>query len=91
MEKIAGFTGLKTCCGSEGPYNFNGSAICGNPGVIACNDPSKYISWDGIHLTEAAYRWIAQSLMNGSCAVPKFGGLCLMNESFASFNNHTLE
>ncbi|GAU46870.1 hypothetical protein TSUD_385470 [Trifolium subterraneum] len=54
-----GFTGLKSCCGKGGPYNYNASETCGKPGVLACDDPSKYISWDGLHLTEAAYGLIA--------------------------------
>ncbi|CAL0334434.1 unnamed protein product [Lupinus luteus] len=60
-----GFTDLKTCCGKGGSYNYNGSVVCGNPGVIACDDPSQHIAWDGIHLTEAAYRLIAKNIING--------------------------
>ncbi|KAL4371919.1 hypothetical protein AHAS_Ahas06G0213900 [Arachis hypogaea] len=37
---------------------------CGSPGVIACVDPSQYIPWDGWHLTEAAYKLIAQDLLS---------------------------
>ncbi|XP_028766511.1 GDSL esterase/lipase At1g28590-like [Neltuma alba] len=65
-----GFSGLKACCGSEGPYNFNASlGKYGEEGVKACDDPSKYISWDGIHMTEAAHRWIIKGLLsnNGHC------------------------
>ncbi|MED6122292.1 hypothetical protein PIB30_038492 [Stylosanthes scabra] len=29
----------------------------------ACHDPNHYISWDGIHLTEAAYKLIAKKIM----------------------------
>ncbi|TKY71812.1 GDSL esterase/lipase [Spatholobus suberectus] len=57
------FTGLKICCGMGGPYNYNASANCGDLGVIACDDPSKHIGWDGVHLTEAAYRLIAEGLI----------------------------
>ncbi|XP_028766498.1 GDSL esterase/lipase At1g31550-like [Neltuma alba] len=66
-----GFTGLRACCGSGGPYNYNASALCGDPGALACEDPSKFISWDGLHLTEAAYRFIAKRLVIGQVAVPK--------------------
>ncbi|KAK7246387.1 hypothetical protein RIF29_41255 [Crotalaria pallida] len=59
-----GFTGLETCCGMGGPYNYNLLVACGDPRVTACDDPSQYITWDGIHLTEAAYRLIAQSFIN---------------------------
>ncbi|XP_057433698.1 GDSL esterase/lipase At1g28600-like [Lotus japonicus] len=74
-----GFRGLEICCGMGGPYNYNASAGCGSPGVIACDDPSEYIGWDGIHLTEAAYGFIADGLMNGPYSVPQFSTLCLKN------------
>ncbi|XP_020705738.1 GDSL esterase/lipase At5g45910 [Dendrobium catenatum] len=57
---------LQTCCGGGGPYNFNVTARCGHPGSHACVDPSDYVSWDGIHLTEAAYHHIADGLLKGS-------------------------
>ncbi|KAK4259675.1 hypothetical protein QN277_005983 [Acacia crassicarpa] len=66
-----GFEGLRACCGSGGPYNCNASALCGAPGAIASDDPSKFISWDGVHLTEAAYRFIAKRLVIGQDVVPK--------------------
>ncbi|KAK6268663.1 hypothetical protein QUC31_012823 [Theobroma cacao] len=46
---------LTACCGGGGPYNFNLSLGCGSPGTTSCGDPSSYVSWDGIHLTEATY------------------------------------
>ncbi|XP_020576857.1 GDSL esterase/lipase At5g45910-like [Phalaenopsis equestris] len=61
-----GMGALQTCCGGGGPYNFNVTARCGHPGSHACNDPSSYVSWDGIHLTEAAYHHIAAGLLKGS-------------------------
>ncbi|KAG6641354.1 hypothetical protein CIPAW_09G067600 [Carya illinoinensis] len=54
---------LTACCGRGGPYNYNKSAVCGNPGVSACVEPSQYVNWDGIHLTEAAYKLITQALL----------------------------
>ncbi|KAG0461462.1 hypothetical protein HPP92_021382 [Vanilla planifolia] len=54
---------LRSCCGGGGPYNFNWTARCGHPGARACVDPSKYVNWDGIHLTEAAYRLIADTIL----------------------------
>ncbi|KAJ3694250.1 hypothetical protein LUZ60_009730 [Juncus effusus] len=69
-----GFTNgapLRVCCGSGGgPYNYNASALCGEPGVMACQDPSTYVNWDGIHLTEAAYNIIATSWLKGPYADP---------------------
>ncbi|XP_059664016.1 GDSL esterase/lipase At5g45910-like [Cornus florida] len=61
---------LNACCGGGGPYNFNNSARCGHTGSKACMDPSAYANWDGIHLTEAAYRYIAMSLINGPFTSP---------------------
>ncbi|KAK8553018.1 hypothetical protein V6N13_055795 [Hibiscus sabdariffa] len=60
---------LKVCCGSGGPYNFNASISCGSPSLKrSCDDPSSYISWDGIHYTEATYKLVAtavfEELMN---------------------------
>ncbi|KAK7332022.1 hypothetical protein VNO80_28768 [Phaseolus coccineus] len=81
-----GFSGLKACCGMGGPYNFNASVRCGDPSVIACDDPSKYIGWDGIHLTEAAYKLIAQAVIKGPYSLPPFSSLCLTNANFGYFN-----
>ncbi|KAJ1685248.1 hypothetical protein LUZ63_016638 [Rhynchospora breviuscula] len=61
---------LRICCGGGGPYNYYSSATCGQPGVSACSNPSTYINWDGIHLTEAAYRIIATGWLKGPYAHP---------------------
>uniref|UniRef100_R7W0D0 GDSL esterase/lipase n=1 Tax=Aegilops tauschii TaxID=37682 RepID=R7W0D0_AEGTA len=52
----------RACCGApgKGPYNFNLTAKCGEPGATPCADPKTHWSWDGIHLTEAAYGHIAK-------------------------------
>ncbi|KAK6229709.1 hypothetical protein SCA6_018660 [Theobroma cacao] len=56
----------KACCGGGGPYNFNLSAICGYPLVTSCcDDPSSYVSWDGIHYTEAANRLLSRAILDG--------------------------
>ncbi|XP_051129142.1 GDSL esterase/lipase At5g45910-like [Andrographis paniculata] len=72
--KHYGFTegALVACCGGGGPYNFNNSARCGHVGSKACRDPTRYANWDGIHLTEDAYRHIAMALLHGSSASPPF-------------------
>lgn len=65
-----GFGGapLAACCGAgAGAYNFDMAAFCGAAGSTACADPSAYVSWDGVHFTEAANRHIA-------CAVLEAGG-----------------
>ncbi|XP_062208337.1 GDSL esterase/lipase At5g45910-like [Phragmites australis] len=62
---------LVACCGAGGgKYNYNPMAACGFPGATACADPSKAVSWDGIHLTESAYKDIAGTWLRGSFAKP---------------------
>ncbi|XP_044416299.1 GDSL esterase/lipase At5g45910 [Triticum aestivum] len=58
-------SGLHVCCGAGGPYNYNMTAACGLPGVSACTNPATHINWDGIHLTESAYRLIATGWLLG--------------------------
>ncbi|KAG2395990.1 GDSL esterase/lipase [Vigna angularis] len=85
--KKFGFIGLKACCGKGGPYNFNKLVKCGDPSVTVCDDPSKHIGWDGIHLTEAAYKLIAQGFIKGQHSQPRFSSLGLPNENFGYFNS----
>lgn len=62
----------KVCCGAggQGSYNYNNNARCGMSGSSACGDPDKYLVWDGIHLTEAAYRSIADGWLKGTYCSP---------------------
>ncbi|XLU73001.1 hypothetical protein S245_032054 [Arachis hypogaea] len=76
---------LKACCGNGGPYNYNSSATCGEPGVLACDDPSQYIVWDGIHLTEATHKLIAQALVKGPYSA--LSSLCSMNANVGYHDN----
>ena len=55
---------FRACCGGKSSYNYNISIECGEDGSTVCKDPSSYVSWDGVHLTEATYQVIAQSLIN---------------------------
>ncbi|KAF8643641.1 hypothetical protein HU200_066697 [Digitaria exilis] len=50
---------LTLCCGGPGRFNYNKTVFCGDPGTTRCRDPSARLFWDGVHLTEAAYRYIA--------------------------------
>ena len=36
------------------------------------NDPQNYVSWDGIHNTEAANKLLVHSILNGSHFDPPF-------------------
>nr|TKV95948.1 hypothetical protein SEVIR_9G396700v2 [Setaria viridis] len=53
---------LVACCEDGGPYNSNS--------FVSCNATSKYIPWDGEHLTEAAYRFVARGVLDGPYAEP---------------------
>ncbi|XP_074287702.1 acetylajmalan esterase-like [Silene latifolia] len=37
--------------------------MCGSDGVTACPNPSGRVSWDGLHLTQHAYQFIADQLL----------------------------
>ncbi|XP_047260629.1 GDSL esterase/lipase At1g28570 isoform X1 [Capsicum annuum] len=60
---------IVACCG-KGP-----NQPC-RPNDHVCDDPSTFVSWDGLHPTEAAYKWIAQGLISGPFAIPHINGLC---------------
>ncbi|XP_009788631.1 GDSL esterase/lipase At4g01130-like [Nicotiana sylvestris] len=73
--------GTKACCGQGGgAYNFNQQVFCGNTKQIngqtltatACEDPYNYVSWDGIHATEAANKLTTYAILNGSNFDPPF-------------------
>ncbi|KAJ8752050.1 hypothetical protein K2173_001077 [Erythroxylum novogranatense] len=67
---------LKACCGSGGPpYNFDVLATCGTPSASACKNPSQYINWDGVHLTEAMYKVLVNMFVNGTFSHPPFNEL----------------
>ncbi|KAI4373819.1 hypothetical protein MLD38_011894 [Melastoma candidum] len=67
------------CCGHGGKYNYNDSRRCGAKITIdgkevviakSCRDPSVRVSWDGIHFTEAANRWIFKQIATGAFSDP---------------------
>ncbi|KAL0461723.1 UNVERIFIED_CONTAM: GDSL esterase/lipase [Sesamum latifolium] len=66
---------FEICCGYHG---IGYDVWCGNKGNVngtevyagSCADPSKIISWDGVHYTEAANHWIANRIVNGSMSDP---------------------
>lgn len=85
LMKLEHWTGMKygtrACCGyGGGACNCDHRVYCGNTKVIngrnstalACKDPHSYVSWDGIHATEAANKIVALSILNGSILRPPF-------------------
>lgn len=54
---------LKSCCGIGGSYNYDPSRGCGSVGVPVCPYPTKYIHWDGMHLTQEAYRRVSDIII----------------------------
>lgn len=72
---------LGACCGGGGPYNYNASVLCGKNPTSCCNDPSSYINWDGGHCTEAAYRWVAEGILDGTYSDPPINALCPLTQS----------
>ncbi|KAK3223540.1 hypothetical protein Dsin_010565 [Dipteronia sinensis] len=67
---------FKACCGAGGgALNFNVKSTCGTSGTSSCKDPSRYISWDGIHFTEAMHRKVADLFLNQGFCKPSFDQL----------------
>ncbi|KAL6969337.1 hypothetical protein U1Q18_029053 [Sarracenia purpurea var. burkii] len=67
---------FKTCCGGGGgEFNFHLNSLCGSKGTSTCNDASKYINWDGIHLTEAMHWQITDLFLNQGYCRPSFNEL----------------
>ncbi|CAD6337614.1 unnamed protein product [Miscanthus lutarioriparius] len=73
--------GTRACCGyGGGTYNFNQDVYCRNSKVVngktatagACGDPQNYVSWDGIHATQAANNKIAYAVISASYSYPPF-------------------
>ncbi|KAL7606466.1 hypothetical protein Lser_V15G16356 [Lactuca serriola] len=76
--KKYGFTNgaLKACCGGGGPFNYNSSVPCAHPSSNLCLQPHTYVNWDGLHLTQAAYKFIYKSLFQGPYTTPQFNHVC---------------
>lgn len=54
----------KLHCWNKG--TVNGTIVYATP----CDNPAEYISWDSIHYTEAANRWLTNSISDGSFSDP---------------------
>uniref|UniRef100_A0A5B7C4F5 GDSL esterase/lipase n=1 Tax=Davidia involucrata TaxID=16924 RepID=A0A5B7C4F5_DAVIN len=85
-----GFTkgALIACCGAGGPYNYNTSVSCGDPPSSAPDDPSLYVNWDGLHLTEAAYKLMSKGLLEGQYTIPHINTSCVSMTVSAEYPNN---
>jgi phospholipase/lecithinase/hemolysin len=63
-------TVLDACCGGGGLHNANFTVHWTEPGAVQCVDAARYVSWDGLHTTEAVYRIMAHGILDGPFAMP---------------------
>lgn len=71
---------LLVCCGyGGGEYNFDRDIRCGGKvevngtSVLAgksCGDPSRSVSWDGVHFTDAANKFVFDQIVGGALSDP---------------------
>ncbi|PIA30280.1 hypothetical protein AQUCO_05600006v1 [Aquilegia coerulea] len=66
---------FKICCGNHDQthhvwcgqrQNVNGTEIYSG----SCENPSMYISWDGVHYSQKANQWIANRILTGALSDP---------------------
>ncbi|KAF7003414.1 hypothetical protein CFC21_018730 [Triticum aestivum] len=70
---------LMACCGYGGPpYNYNVNVSCLDPGYRVCEDGAKFVSWDGVHYTDAANAVVAAKILSAEFSTPSvpFGYFC---------------
>ncbi|VVA94417.1 unnamed protein product [Arabis nemorensis] len=63
-----------SCCGHGGKYNYNKHIWCGKKEILKgkeiyigkpCDEPDKAVVWDGVHLTQAANKFIFDKIVPG--------------------------
>ncbi|KAJ4780997.1 GDSL esterase/lipase [Rhynchospora pubera] len=67
---------IVACCGGGGPYNFALSLACGDNESRLCQEPSEYVSWDGLHLTDAGSKIIAKLVISNLYSESHFTMSC---------------
>ncbi|KAL3614831.1 hypothetical protein CASFOL_040492 [Castilleja foliolosa] len=63
FSKSHGFDTERACCGFGGNYNYDLMKMCGADNSQICENPEKYMSWDGVHLTQQGYKIMAAWLV----------------------------
>lgn len=70
----------RACCGVGGQHNYDYGVQCGSSNhvhgqfltALSCVDPSLYVNWDGVHLTDHANQVLARQILSGSYFHPFF-------------------
>ncbi|KAM4108438.1 hypothetical protein ACB094_03G045800 [Castanea mollissima] len=72
---------IMACCGFGGPpLNYDSRVSCGQTKILngtsvtakGCPDSTEYVSWDGIHYTEAANQYLSSQILTGKYSDPPF-------------------
>ncbi|ONI04615.1 hypothetical protein PRUPE_6G330300 [Prunus persica] len=72
---------IMACCGYGGPpLNYDSQITCGQTKTLngtsvtakGCSDSTDYVSWDGIHYTEAANQFVSSKILTGKYSDPPF-------------------
>ncbi|KAL4637164.1 hypothetical protein ACB092_03G060700 [Castanea dentata] len=72
---------IMACCGFGGPpLNYDSRVSCGQTKILngtsvtakGCPDSTEYVSWDGIHYTEAANQYVSSQILTGKYSDPPF-------------------
>ncbi|KAL3717719.1 hypothetical protein ACJRO7_009196 [Eucalyptus globulus] len=62
---------LMVCCGNGGPpYNYNVNITCLKSGYTVCDQASRFVSWDGVHYTEAANSFVVSRILSTNYSTP---------------------
>lgn len=62
---------FKACCGaSSGALNFDIHHLCGSANTATCRDATQHMIWDGMHLTEAMNKEVANQFLHHGCTSP---------------------
>uniref|UniRef100_A0A0E0JHY0 Esterase n=1 Tax=Oryza punctata TaxID=4537 RepID=A0A0E0JHY0_ORYPU len=73
---------LMACCGNGGPpYNYNHFKMCMSAEMELCDMDAKFVSWDGVHYTEAANAIVAARVLTGEYSTPPVRFASLVNST----------